>query len=92
MLIDMDIEIVHDFFEFFMDFDFFMVEGGFAGFGLDEDDGFDGVFFDGLIALSIKKFELFVFLREEVLSEFVREGEFRMVLMRVIFFHRYVFL
>ncbi len=88
MLIDMGIEIVHDFFELFMDFDFFIIGGGFAGFGLDKDDGFDGVFFDGLIALSIKKFELFVFFVEEILSEFMGKRKFRMILMRVDFFHR----
>lgn len=87
VLIDMGVEIVHDFFELLMDFDFFVVGGWFTGFGLDKDDGFDGVFLDRLIALSVKELKLFVFFTEKVLSEFVGKRGLGLVLMSVIFFH-----
>lgn len=87
MLIDMCIEIFDDFFELLMNFDFFMVGGCFTGFGLDKDDGFDGVFKGGLIALSIKQFKVFVLIVYEVWSEFMGEGQPLVLLMRVIFVH-----
>ena len=56
--------------------------------GLDKDDGFDGVFLDGLIALSIKEFELFVVIFfENVFGEFVMERNFGLILVNFGLFH-----
>ena len=88
MLVDMGIKVVHNFIELLMYFDFFVIWGRFTGFGLDKDDGFDGVFLDGLIALSIKEFELFVVIFfENVFGEFVMERNFGLILVNFGLFH-----
>ena len=54
----MSIEIIHNFLKLLMNFDFFIVGDGFAGFGLDKDDGFNRILLDSIISLPIKEFKL----------------------------------